>query len=75
MLITVLCVACSHEYGLVQSLDEPDSFGLVTWHLVDLKNSSVLLIKLDKSHKEGDVVNLTNKEIREEEKRIKTKMR
>ena len=52
-----------HQYSVIQSLDEPDSLGYVTYHLVRIKNDDVVLMKLQGIYSENHIIKLKKKDI------------
>ena len=53
----------AHQYSVIQSLDEPDSLGYVTYHLVRIKNNDVVLMKLQGDLPENHIIKLKKKDI------------
>jgi len=66
-LLATLNGCAIHQYSVIQSLDEPDSLGYVTYHLVRIKNDDVVLMKLQGEFPEYHIIKLKKKDIPKDE--------
>lgn len=62
-LLAILSSCTTYQYSIIQSLDEPDSLGYVTYHLVRIKNDNVVLMKLQGIYSENHIIKLKKKDI------------
>jgi len=63
MLIMVLSSCATYQYSVVQSLDEPDSLGFVTYHLIRIKNDDVVLMRLQGDYSENHIIKLKKRDL------------